>query len=91
MVSPASASPMSQLLAAGVATVLFMRRQLLPSRPNGRDRRSEAWTLCGSFAQDLNRLSATFLTAGSLDLFLEENAAYALRLSRAGVLIDLRI
>jgi triacylglycerol lipase len=44
-----------------------------------------------SLAQDLGGLPATFMAVGSIDLFLEENAAFALRLSRAGVPIDLRI
>jgi acetyl esterase/lipase len=44
-----------------------------------------------SLAADLAGLPPTFIGLGSLDLFLEENVDYAMRLSRAGVPIDLHI
>jgi acetyl esterase/lipase len=44
-----------------------------------------------SLAADLADLPATFVAVGSLDLFLEEDTDYALRLSRAGVPIELHI
>ena len=44
-----------------------------------------------ALATELGCLPPTFMAVGSLDLFLEEAAAYALRLSRAGVPIDFRI
>jgi len=44
-----------------------------------------------ALADDLAGLPPTFLAVGSLDLFLDEDADYALRLSRAGVPIDFRI
>lgn len=38
-----------------------------------------------ALSQDLSALPPAFIAVGSLDLFAEENAAYALRLARAGV------
>lgn len=40
---------------------------------------------------DLSDLPPTFISVGALDLFLEEDVAYALRLSRAGVAVELHI
>jgi len=42
-------------------------------------------------ASSLEGLLATFIAVGSLDLFLEENLAYALRLSRAGVPVEAHV
>lgn len=44
-----------------------------------------------ALAGDVAGLPPTFVAVGSLDLLLEENVAYALRLSRAGVPIDLHV
>jgi acetyl esterase/lipase len=44
-----------------------------------------------SLAADLSGLPSTFIGVGSLDLFLDENVEYAMRLSRAGVPIDLHV
>lgn len=40
---------------------------------------------------DLSDLPPTFLAVGALDLFLEEDIAFALRLSRAGVAVELHV
>lgn len=40
---------------------------------------------------DLSDLPATFISVGALDLFLEEDIAYAMRLSRAGVAVELHV
>lgn len=40
---------------------------------------------------DLGDLPPTFLAVGALDLFLEEDVAFALRLSRAGVAVELHV
>ena len=42
-------------------------------------------------ATDLSGLPPTFLYAGALDLFLEENLDYARRLARAGVPIEFHL
>ncbi len=42
-------------------------------------------------ADDLTGLPATFIGVGSLDLFLDENLAFARRLSRAGVEVELHM
>jgi triacylglycerol lipase len=42
-------------------------------------------------AQDLRNLPATFISVGSLDLFFDENLAYARRLCRAGVAVELHV
>ncbi len=42
-------------------------------------------------AADLSGLPPTFIAVGGLDLFLEENMAYADRLSRAGVPVELHL
>ena len=42
-------------------------------------------------AENLAGLPPTFIGVGSLDLFLEEDTAYALRLIEAGVPVDLRV
>ncbi|MCC4605444.1 alpha/beta hydrolase [Xanthomonas campestris pv. badrii] len=44
-----------------------------------------------ALADNLAGLPPTFMAVGSVDLFLEEDVAYALRLSRAGVAIDLQV
>lgn len=44
-----------------------------------------------ALAEDLANLSPTFAAVGSLDLFLEEDVDYALRLSRAGVLVEAHV
>ena len=44
-----------------------------------------------SLARDLAGLPPTFLAVGSVDLFLEEDIDYALRLSRAGVPVELHV
>lgn len=40
---------------------------------------------------DLRDLPSTFLAVGALDLFLEEDVAFAMRLSRAGVSVELHV
>ena len=40
---------------------------------------------------DLSDLPPTFISVGALDLFLEEDVAYAMRLSRAGVAVELHV
>ena len=40
---------------------------------------------------DLSDLPPTFISVGTLDLFLEEDVAYAMRLSRAGVAVELHV
>jgi acetyl esterase/lipase len=42
-------------------------------------------------AQDLTELPPTYISIGSLDLFLDENMDYALRLTRAGVPVELHV
>lgn len=42
-------------------------------------------------AQNLSGLPSTFIGIGTLDLFLEENVDYAMRLTAAGVPVDLRV
>lgn len=44
-----------------------------------------------SLAADVSGLPPTFVAVGSLDLFLEEDVDYALRLSRAGVPVGLEV
>ncbi|GJG89374.1 esterase [Gemmatimonadetes bacterium T265] len=44
-----------------------------------------------ALAADVTRLSPAFIAVGSVDLFLEESVAYALRLSRAGVPVELHV
>ncbi|HWH87642.1 MAG TPA: alpha/beta hydrolase [Pseudomonas sp.] len=40
---------------------------------------------------DLSDLPPTFLAVGALDLFLEEDVAFAMRLSRAGIAVELHV
>ena len=40
---------------------------------------------------DLSNLPSTFLSVGALDLFLEEDIAFAMRLSRSGVAVELHV
>jgi triacylglycerol lipase len=42
-------------------------------------------------APELAALPSTFIAVGALDLFLEEDVAYALRLSRAGVSVETHV
>ena len=42
-------------------------------------------------ADDLTGLPPAFIATGALDLFLDENLAYALRLTRAGVPVELHV
>ena len=42
-------------------------------------------------ANDLSGLPATYIAIGALDLFLEENVNYALRLTQAGVPVELHV
>lgn len=44
-----------------------------------------------ALSNDLSRLPPTFLAVGSLDLFLEEDVDYALRLTRCGVPVTLHL
>jgi len=44
-----------------------------------------------SLASDLKSLPPTFLAVGSLDLFMDEDVDYALRLSRAGVPVEMHV
>lgn len=41
--------------------------------------------------QDLNDLPPTFISVGALDLLMEENVDFAMRLSRTGVPIELHV
>lgn len=54
---------------------------------------AEAWRpyFAPALAPDLAKLPPTFIAVGALDLFLEEDVAYALRLSRAGVPLETHI
>ncbi|WP_219211969.1 alpha/beta hydrolase [Variovorax boronicumulans] len=47
--------------------------------------------LVPALAPDLHALPPTFIAVGALDLFLEEDVAYALRLSRAGVRVEAHV
>ncbi|MBB5366675.1 MULTISPECIES: alpha/beta hydrolase [unclassified Janthinobacterium] len=53
----------------------------------------EAWQpyFAPALAQSLTALPPTFIAVGALDLFLEEDVAYALRLSRAGVPVETHV
>lgn len=53
----------------------------------------EEWLpyLAPALAPDLAALPSTFVAVGALDLFLEEDIAYALRLSRSGVRVEAHI
>ena len=44
-----------------------------------------------ALAADVAGLPPTFIAVGALDLFLEEDAAYALKLSRAGVPVEMHL
>ncbi len=44
-----------------------------------------------ALARDVSALPPTFLAVGSVDLFVEEDVAYASRLSRAGVAVELHV
>ncbi len=44
-----------------------------------------------ALAEDLSGLPHTFIAVGALDLLLEEDAAYSLRLARAGVPVELHV
>src|SRR6516164_9858716 len=44
-----------------------------------------------SRAEDVSALPPTYISVGGLDLFLEENMAYAARLSRAGVSVEFHL
>jgi triacylglycerol lipase len=44
-----------------------------------------------ALAKDLSRLPETFIAVGALDLFLEENVDYALRLTRAGIPVEAHV
>lgn len=44
-----------------------------------------------SMQRDLGGLPPSFISVGSLDLFLEEDVEFALRLSRAGVAVELHV
>ncbi len=61
---------------------------LLGSEPGGPDVSPYA---AAARAEDLRGLPPTFLSTGSLDLFLEENLEYARRLLRAGVPTELHV
>ena len=54
---------------------------------------AEAWWpyFAPALVPDLAGLPPTFIAVGALDLFLEEDVAYALRLSRAGVPLETHI
>ncbi len=47
--------------------------------------------LAPALAMDLSGLPPTYIAVGSLDLFVEEDTDYALRLSRAGVSVELHV
>lgn len=60
----------------------------------GRERKIDATWLpyfAPARAPELAALPPTFVAVGALDLFLEEDVAYALRLSRAGVAVEAHV
>lgn len=61
---------------------------LLGVAPGGPEVRAE---MAPARTPDLSGLPTTFISVGSLDLFLEENIEYIRRLSRAGVAVELHI
>lgn len=70
------------------AANLFGWTSLLGKAPGSADVDCYA---AASRATDLSGLPPTFMALGALDLFLEENVDYALRLTRAGVPMELHI
>ena len=67
---------------------LFGWTALLGKAPGGLDVDPYA---AASRAADLKGLPPTYLSVGALDLFLDENLDYALRLTRAGVPVELHV
>lgn len=61
---------------------------LLGVKPGGADVRAE---MAPARTEDLSGLPTTFISVGSLDLFMEENIEYIRRLSRVGVAVELHI
>jgi acetyl esterase/lipase len=61
---------------------------LLGKAPGGPD--VDCYAAAGR-AKDLSGLPQTFISIGALDLFLEEDTAYALRLTRAGIPVELHV
>ncbi|MDI1451109.1 alpha/beta hydrolase [Polyangium sp. 6x1] len=66
----------------------FAWRSMRGDAPIPRDREGH---YSPSLATDLTNLPPTFLAVGSVDLFFEEDVAYAMRLSRAGVPVELHV
>jgi len=66
----------------------FGWRSLLGAEPGSADTSPYA---AASRAKDVSGLPPTYISVGGLDLFLEENLAYADRLSRAGVPVELHV
>ncbi len=66
----------------------FGWQALLGTEPGGPDVSPYA---AAARATDLAGLPPTFIATGALDLFLEEDVDYALRLSRAGVQVELHV
>ena len=66
----------------------FGWRRLLGAEPGGPDVSPYA---AAARAEDLSGLPPTFINTGALDLFVDEDIAYARRLIRAGVATELHI
>ena len=66
----------------------FGWRSLLGEEPGAADVSPYA---AAARAADVSGLPPTYISVGGLDLFLEENLAYADRLSRAGVPVELHM
>lgn len=66
----------------------FGWRSLLGAEPGGPDVSPYA---AAARAADVSGLPPTFISVGGLDLFLEENLAYAERLNRAGVPVEFHL
>ena len=66
----------------------FGWRSLLGQEPGAADVSPYA---AAARATDVSGLPPTYISVGGLDLFLEENLAYADRLSRAGVPVELHV
>lgn len=50
-----------------------------------------AFLFSAALASDLRGLPRSFICVGTLDLFLEEDVAFALKLSRSGVPVELHV
>jgi triacylglycerol lipase len=66
----------------------FAWRSLRGSDPMPKEREGH---YSASLASDLRGLPPSFLAVGSVDLFMEEDVEYAMRLARAGVPVELHV